>query len=70
MGKALDAIGERAHVHVFPARDMAALLGGGEAKYDAHKAFWANIKEGLDLFEKTRRLPKVSIDWRGRYAFR
>lgn len=69
MGTSLQASGERAHVHVFPARDMAALALSSDARYQAHKAFWANIKEGLDLFEKTRRLPKVSIDWRGRYAF-
>ena len=60
--------GRRVSVHIFPSRDMKALLG--DKRYERHWPFWTNIKDGLDRFEQTRRLSAVSVDWRGRYTFR
>jgi hypothetical protein len=57
----------RVHVHIFPGRDMTALLN--DPANAAHKAFWTNVKEGLDRFEQTRQLPTIAVDWRGRYSF-
>jgi murein L,D-transpeptidase YafK len=58
--------GEQRHVpvHVFPFRmteeNMAAHRGGDWA------GFWANLKEGYDSFERTRRAPRISV-CEGRY---
>jgi hypothetical protein len=59
---------ERVHVHIFPARDLAGLLR--EPGHEDQRAFWENLKEGYDLFERTRRLPHVDADWHARYLFR
>lgn len=32
-------------------------------------AFWGNLKEGFDLFEKERRVPMISVSQDGRYHF-
>jgi hypothetical protein len=58
----------RTHVHIFPSRDMKSLLTSTE--HTQHNAFWANLKEGLDLFEQKKKLPKVTVREDGRYAFR
>jgi murein L,D-transpeptidase YafK len=58
----------RVNVHIFPSRDMKALLE--DKVFERHWGFWANLKEGLDRFEQSRRLPAISVDWRGRYTFR
>ncbi|MBI1648628.1 murein L,D-transpeptidase [Hyphomicrobium sulfonivorans] len=46
-------------VHVFPFR----MTEENFAKYDAPKwqGFWRNLKEGYDLFERTKRPPRVSV---------
>jgi murein L,D-transpeptidase YafK len=46
-------------VHVFPFRMTSENL----TKYDAPewRSFWTNLKEGYDLFERTRRPPRVSV---------
>jgi murein L,D-transpeptidase YafK len=67
MGTAIHSTTNRVHVHIFPARDMTPLLSANN--YATHRAFWMNIKEGLDLFEQSRRLPTIAVDWRGRYSF-
>jgi murein L,D-transpeptidase YafK len=64
---ALRNLGGVVHVHVFPARDLGALLASEEQK--EHHAFWANLKEGLDSFEARRRLPLVRVKADGRYEF-
>jgi murein L,D-transpeptidase YafK len=58
-------------VHIFPCR-----LDGDWLKLEREAwrrpglmQFWRNLKEGYDIFEKTRRLPKVTIDRRGKYIF-
>ena len=56
---ALEAGQPNIPVHVFPFRMTDANL----AKYDAPdwRSFWTNLKEGYDLFERTRRPPRVSV---------
>jgi hypothetical protein len=54
-------------IHVFPARDRAVLATAPDA--DKHAAFWDNIYEGHDLFEKEHKLPKVKVLPDGRYSF-
>lgn len=58
--------GHKTHVHVFPARDFDALLA--DPKYEQHRAFWREIRVGHDAFEKTHRLPTITIDADGRYV--
>lgn len=59
-------------VHIFPCR-----LNGVWLKLERQDwrppglmDFWRNLKEGHDFFEKTRRLPRISVDARGRYLFK
>ncbi|MEM9694822.1 MAG: L,D-transpeptidase family protein, partial [Myxococcota bacterium] len=54
-------------VHMFPARDMGALLD--DPKWSRHHAFWRNLDEGKRYFETHRRLPRVRVDNHGRYRF-
>lgn len=58
-------------VHIFPCR-----LDGSWLRLERESwrrpglmDFWRNLKEGYDLFDKTHRLPKVSVDHRGKYLF-
>lgn len=65
---ALRYAGGVVHMHIFPARDMPALI---PAETDAdRRAFWANLQEGFDLFERRHRLPSIRIEPSGRYLFR
>jgi len=57
--------GRPVDVHIFPARDLDALLA--DQKYAEHHAFWREIKVGHDAFEKARRIPVVTIASDGRY---
>lgn len=56
---ALDAGQPNIPVHVFPFRMTEENL----AKYDAPewRSFWANLKEGYDLFDRTHRPPRVGV---------
>lgn len=54
-------------VHIYPARDMDALLKNPE--WSHHHGFWSNLKEGYDLFKSTHQIPKVRSDWHGVYMF-
>lgn len=53
------AAGARLPVHIFPGRDWARLPG----------PFWANLREGYELFERTHEPFAVTVDGRGRYHF-
>ena len=60
-------------VHVFPAR----MQGASWAKLEQHAgtdaellAFWQNLRDGFNAFERSKRLPTISVDDRGRYSFR
>jgi len=57
--QALEAGQPNIPVHVFPFR----MTEGNLAKYNAPewRSFWANLKQGYDLFERTRRPPRVSV---------
>jgi len=58
-------------VHIFPCRlerdrlELEGLAAGRSGLMD----FWLNLKQGYDGFEKTRRLPRVTVDRAGRYLF-
>lgn len=64
--RALDTGQAYVHIHAFPFRMTAENL----AHFDKHKwhGFWRNLKEGYDLFERSRRPPRISV-CNGRYAF-
>jgi hypothetical protein len=68
MASAFQRGDDKVAVHIYPARDMAALLRDEEHK--KHWSFWANLKEGYDLFERTHRLFRVEADWHARYWFK
>ena len=51
------------HAHIFPTRDWKSLSD------KRHSAFWANLKKGHDLFDKTKALPTVTVDSAGFYRF-
>lgn len=67
MATAMQQRGERVHVHLFPSMRMDELLG--DEAFGDHRDFWLNLREGLELFEQHRRLPRVDVDWQGRYTF-
>ena len=68
---ARDAGQARIPVHIFPGRlDGNWLRLEREAwRRPGLMNFWRNLKEGYDLFEKTRQLPRVSVDHLGKYLF-
>ena len=55
-------------MHFFPARDLGGLIASNQ--FPKHQAFWENIKEGHDLFARTRKVPQVAVEKDGRYTFR
>lgn len=57
--------GRTTHIHIFPSRRMDLLLADPE--HVEHHAFWREIAPGFDAFERTRRLPSVTIARDGRY---
>lgn len=66
------AAGDPVRIHIFPTRlteEAMARLAKEHAGDEARLAFWANLKEGYDLFEKDRRVPRVTVDPKGRYRF-
>jgi murein L,D-transpeptidase YafK len=63
---ALDKGEGRVPVHVFPFRMTEANLKARRS--DQWAGFWADLKKGDDLFERTRVPPVVSV-CNGRYAF-
>jgi len=52
-------------IHIFPTREMAALLASPEGK--EHGEFWENLRPFLDAFEASRVVPRYRIDKDGRY---
>jgi murein L,D-transpeptidase YafK len=57
--RALDAGQAYVPIHVFPFRMTDESL----ARYQSAslQSFWSNLKEGYDLFERTRRPPRISV---------
>jgi murein L,D-transpeptidase YafK len=66
--RAFRRAGGTTRVQVFPSRDMAGLIA--ETSDPALRAFWENLAEGLDQFERDHRLLDVEVDAEGRYHFR
>lgn len=59
-------------IQIFPARLTDAGLtdlSASHRKDAALLAFWSNLKEGYDLFEKSHRLPRVKTSADGTYLF-
>lgn len=59
-------------IHLFPARLTAGNLA--RLKQDqqdtAIDVFWDNIAPGYDWFERKKKLPKVTVDSKGKYIFK
>jgi hypothetical protein len=53
-------------VHIFPGRDMAALLATDA--HAAHHAFWRELERGRAWFDHRGTLPEVRVDAAGRYS--
>jgi hypothetical protein len=58
--------------HLFPGRDLDKFIAQASKDGDATlETFWTNIKEGLVMFETSRKLPIVGVNRRtGAYTFR
>ncbi len=65
MGTSVHYAGSPVAMHIFPTRDLHALIEASAAS--PHRAFWQNLAEGFDAFEDTHRLPTVVVGWKGRY---
>lgn len=69
MTKSMDELKRRVYVHLFPTRDLAGMIE--QETGSKHLEFWKNIKEGMDLFEATKKLPRVRVEKKtGRYLFK
>jgi murein L,D-transpeptidase YafK len=64
---AMDAGEQILPVHIYPFRMTAENVAAQNSS--PWKAYWNNLKEGYDLFERTKRPPIVSV-CSGRYIFR
>lgn len=58
--------GTRTHVHIFPGRDLAALID--DPAYAPHHAFWRELSEGKSAFETTGRIPRITVAPDGSYV--
>jgi murein L,D-transpeptidase YafK len=59
-------------IEIFPARltdNGLKALATTHRQQPALIAFWSNLKEGYDLFEKDHRLPRVRTRADGAYVF-
>ncbi|HAD82265.1 TPA: hypothetical protein DCG35_07315 [Candidatus Edwardsbacteria bacterium] len=62
----------RIPVHVFPARLDSLNFAALQREYAGDGAligFWENLKTGYDRFQSSGRVPKVTIDNKGKYLF-
>ncbi len=63
---------QRLPIQIFPARltdNGLNALASAHPNQPALIAFWNNLKEGYDIFEKSHRLPRVKTRADGTYAF-
>ncbi|MCC6528150.1 MAG: hypothetical protein IT373_36220 [Polyangiaceae bacterium] len=60
--------GGKLHIHIFPSRDIPALIAEGVRP--EHHAFWKNLDEGKARFERERVVFGVAVEPSGRYVFR
>ncbi|MDF2436137.1 MAG: ErfK/YbiS/YcfS/YnhG family protein [Bacteroidota bacterium] len=59
-------------VWIFPGKMDGDFLHELNNKYNQDPeliSFWSNLKTGYDIFEKTKQLPKVTADKKGKYVF-
>jgi len=72
---ALDSrdVGFDINVHIFPYNFVDSLSANSVKSYaksdSSLSAFWTNLREGYDYFEKLSRLPKITVDANGKYIF-
>ena len=61
----------RIPLHIFPCRLDRDWLRLEREAWRRHGLldFWLNLKEGYDVFEKTRQVPRISIKRSGKYVF-
>jgi murein L,D-transpeptidase YafK len=60
-------------IEIFPSRltdDRFKTLAAMNRNRPDLVAFWANLKEGFDYFERNRRPPRLGVRGDGKYAFR
>jgi murein L,D-transpeptidase YafK len=60
------AAGADVDVYLFPGRDWPGLLASARPPL---RAFWENLQEGFQLFERIHQPLRVSVDANGRYRF-
>jgi murein L,D-transpeptidase YafK len=63
--------GQHLPIEIFPARltdDGLKALASAHPHQPALLAFWSNLKEGYDYFEKSHRLPRIKTRADGAYA--
>lgn len=58
--------GRPTNIHIFPARDIDALLK--DPSLDKNHDFWREIEPGLKDFDASHRVPEVRIEKDGRYV--
>jgi murein L,D-transpeptidase YafK len=59
-------------IHIFPARltnEGFQALAASHPNATGLVAFWSNLKQGLDMFEKTHRPPRIKTRSDGTYVF-
>jgi murein L,D-transpeptidase YafK len=59
-------------VHLFPARLTAEQLAAFRKAYPSKAtliSFWENLQDGYEWFERTKQIPRVTVDADGRYVF-
>lgn len=59
------------HVHIFPARMIGAkweAFRSGQSM--ALQVYWQQLQPAFDAFERTRRVPEITVDRAGRYSIR
>jgi murein L,D-transpeptidase YafK len=63
---------KRLPIEIYPARlteDGLKSLAASHSNQPNLLAFWRNLKEGYDLFEKTHQLPRIKTNAHGTYEF-
>jgi len=57
-------------VHIYPAKMTNKNLQKINSDYKKkHSAFWVNLKDGFDYFEKRHKLPKITVNQSGLYTY-
>ena len=54
-------------VHVFPTRMDGAAWGELQRLHPEHAGFWSELQPVYDVFEGTKRVPRVEISSEGAY---